>query len=70
MKGRDKLDPNTSATGLTLAPGNLVRHPACPEWGIGQLQSVDGHRVTVNFEHAGKQLILTDVVALAPADWD
>ena len=62
------MDRDTSATGLTLAPGNLVRHPACPEWGIGQVQSVDGYRVTVNFEHAGKQLILTNVVALALAD--
>ena len=25
-----------------------------PDWGIGQVQSVIGDRVTVNFEHAGK----------------
>ena len=31
-----------------------VRLPARPEWGIGQVQSVAGDRVTVNFEHAGK----------------
>lgn len=47
-----------------LAPGDLVRHPGCPDWGLGQVQSVDGDRVTINFENAGKQLILTSVVDL------
>ncbi len=40
-----------------LEPGVLVRHPTQPEWGLGQVQSVIGHRVTVNFEEAGKQTI-------------
>lgn len=35
----------------------LVRHPDHPEWGVGQVQSVDGRRVTVNFEETGKQMI-------------
>ena len=39
-----------------LSPGMLVRHPLRPDWGIGQVQSAIGHRVTVNFEHAGKVL--------------
>ena len=60
----DKSVPGESNIGAMLAPGNLVRHPACPEWGLGQVQSVDGDRVTVNFEHAGKQLIKTSVVGL------
>ncbi len=47
-----------------LAPGNRVRHPGCPAWGVGQVQSVDGNRVTINFENAGKQLIKTNVVQL------
>ena len=47
-----------------LAPGMRVRHPGKPDWGLGQVQSVDGARVTVNFEHAGKLLINTEVVAL------
>lgn len=38
-------------------PGMLVRHPAQPDWGIGQIQSVTGDRITVNFQHAGKVLI-------------
>lgn len=40
-----------------LVPGMLVHHPAEPDWGIGQVQSVIGDRITVNFEHAGKVLI-------------
>lgn len=42
---------------LGLVPGALVRHPGCPDWGIGQVQSAVGGRVTVNFEHRGKVLI-------------
>jgi len=45
-------------------PGQRVRHPARPDWGLGQVQSVVGDRVTVNFEHAGKLLINTASVAL------
>ncbi|MCR9257469.1 MAG: DUF3553 domain-containing protein [Alphaproteobacteria bacterium] len=49
-----------------LTPGTLVTHPDRPDWGIGQVQSSVGHRVTVNFENAGKCLINADVVDLAP----
>lgn len=47
-----------------LVPGMRVRHPAEPEWGVGQVQSVIGTRVTVNFEHAGKRLINSALVQL------
>lgn len=40
-----------------LEPGMLVRHPAKPEWGLGQVQSNIGNRITVNFEQAGKVVI-------------
>ncbi len=49
-----------------LVPGDFVTHPQRPEWGQGQVQSVIGDRVTVNFEHAGKLLINTAVVDLTP----
>lgn len=45
-----------------------MRHPQHPEWGVGQIQSAIGTRVTVNFENAGKQLINAAVVALVIAD--
>jgi hypothetical protein len=48
-----------------IEPGALVRHPDREDWGMGQVQTMVGHRVTVNFEHAGKQLIDTSVVRLA-----
>jgi len=47
-----------------LVPGAFVRHPTEPDWGTGQVQSVVGNRVTVNFENAGKQLIDYAVVQL------
>jgi hypothetical protein len=51
-----------------LAPGTFVRHPHRPDWGLGQVQSVIGKRVTVNFEGAGKVVIMSDHVALEPDD--
>jgi FKBP-type peptidyl-prolyl cis-trans isomerase 2 len=47
-----------------LEPGVLVRHPTQEDWGVGQVQSIAGRKVTVNFEHAGKQVIDSDVIAL------
>ncbi len=37
-----------------LVPGAFVRNPARPDWGIGQIQSAVGVRLTVNFEERGK----------------
>lgn len=56
------------ATGFE--PGMRVRHPDCPDWGPGIVQSVDGHRVTVAFEEAGKVLVNTAVVMLTACDDD
>ena len=56
--------------GAVIEPGQWVRHPSRPDWGLGQVQSALGHRVTVNFEHAGKVLVNTQVVALEPCDPD
>lgn len=58
--------------GIDHVPGQFVRHPQQPDWGLGQVQSAVGMRVTVNFEHAGKLLIDTATVTLEivepPAD--
>ena len=40
-----------------LEPGAWVRLVDAPDWGVGQVQSVIGARVTVNFEHAGKVVL-------------
>jgi Protein of unknown function (DUF3553) len=51
-----------------LSPGDFVRHPGRPDWGLGQIQSMIGARITVNFENAGKQLIDGTVIELRPAE--
>lgn len=50
--------------GSPIEPGQFVRHPHRPDWGLGQVQSVIGDRITVNFEEAGKVLVNAKVVAL------
>ncbi|MFP5480417.1 MAG: DUF3553 domain-containing protein [Alphaproteobacteria bacterium] len=52
--------------GSLLEPGMLVRHPDQPDWGLGQVQSVVGARVTVNFEDAGKVVIDSRRIVLVP----
>jgi hypothetical protein len=49
---------------LLLTPGALVRHPEQPDWGLGQVQSAIGHRITVNFEHQGKVVLDSRYVRL------
>ncbi len=49
-----------------LEPGMLVRHPTEEAWGIGQVQSNIGGRVTVNFREEGKVVIDSQRVALIP----
>lgn len=51
-------------------PGQWVRHPERPDWGRGQVQSIVGDRVTVNFEHAGKMLVNARIVPLEVLDED
>lgn len=59
-----------SAPDPFLEPGVLVRHPGQPDWGLGQVQSVAGPKITVNFEEAGKQVIDSKVVRLVFAGDD
>jgi len=40
-----------------LEPGMIVRHPQQSDWGLGQVQSRIGDRITVNFEHMGQVVI-------------
>jgi hypothetical protein len=58
----------TSPVQHEFVPGMWVVNPAHPEWGLGQVQSAVAHRVTVNFEHAGKLAIDIGVVALDVVD--
>ncbi|MEM7241394.1 MAG: DUF3553 domain-containing protein [Pseudomonadota bacterium] len=47
-----------------LVPGDLIRNPNAPEWGVGQVQSVVDRKITVNFQEHGKVVIDADEVAL------
>lgn len=49
-----------------LEPGMFVRHPTKPEWGLGQVQSAIDGKITVNFEHRGKVIIINSQVLLIP----
>jgi hypothetical protein len=49
-------------------PGEYVRNPRQPDWGLGQVQSAIGSRVTVMFENAGKVVVHTDSVVLERVD--
>ena len=55
---------------MQTAPGDRVRHPTRRDWGLGQVQTVDGARVTVNLDHAGKQLIDVAAVPLIDSEPD
>ena len=41
-----------------IIPGIYVIHPKEKDWGIGQVQSKIGNIITVNFENAGKKLLM------------
>ena len=49
-----------------FTPGMLVRHPERPEWGLGQVQSAIGQKISVTFEHSGKQVINASIIRLLP----
>ena len=53
---------------LYFSLGDFVSHPDRPEWGLGQVQSIVGDNVTVNFTHAGKQMINCAIVELVRAE--
>jgi hypothetical protein len=53
---------------VELVPGDWVALEGAPEWGVGQVQSVLGTRVTVTFEHAGKRLVDASIATLVKAD--
>ena len=42
---------------IDFEPGDYVRNPENKDWGLGQVQSIIGNKVTVNFENFGKRVI-------------
>ena len=49
---------------LDYEPGDYVKNPKNMDWGIGQIQSIINHKVTVNFENSGKKVINAKEVIL------
>jgi hypothetical protein len=49
---------------IDFDPGDYVINPANKEWGVGQVQSIIGNKVTVNFENYGKRVINVEIVTL------
>ncbi len=49
---------------IDFEPGDHVINPANKNWGIGQIQSIIGNKVTVNFENFGKRVINIKIVTL------
>jgi len=59
-------EPDESDLNAFIEPGMRVRNPDAEAWGIGQVQSRIGHRVTVNFENEGKVVVDSRRIALHP----
>ena len=49
---------------IDFEPGDYVKNPAHESWGIGQVQSIIGNKITVNFENFGKRVINAENVKL------
>lgn len=51
-----------------LQPGQFIRLAGQPDWGVGQVQSVTGDRVTANFPDAGKVVLRTGAAVIEVVD--
>ena len=49
---------------IDFEPGDYVKNPENNDWGIRQVQSIIGLKVTVNFENSGKKVININNVKL------
>ena len=49
---------------IDFDPGDYVLNPTKKDWGVGQVQSIIGNKVTVNFENYGKRTINIENVVL------
>jgi|TARA_B110000438_G_scaffold212660_1_gene204810 hypothetical protein len=49
---------------LDFEPGDKVYNVSNKEWGIGQVQSIIGEKVTVNFQNVGKKVINSNNIKL------
>ena len=55
---------------IDFEPGDYVKNPDNKGWGIGQVQSIIGNKVTVNFENCGKKVININNVKLEKINYE
>ena len=55
---------------IDFEPGEYVINPKNKNWGIGQVQSIIGNKVTVNFENYGKRVINVENVNLEKVNYE
>ena len=55
---------------IDFEPGDYVTNPAKKDWGIGQVQSIIGNKVTVNFENYGKRVINIENIRLEKINYE
>ena len=53
---------------LEFEPGDKVINPSNKEWGIGQVQSINNIKITVNFQNVGKKVINSENIELEKYD--
>ena len=53
---------------IDFEPGDYVKNPSNNDWGIGQVQSIIGNKVTVNFENYWKRVINVENITLVNID--
>ena len=49
---------------IDFEPGDYVINHKNKDWGVGQVQSIIGNKVTVNFENYGKRVINIENIRL------
>ena len=49
---------------IDFEPGDYVVNPKKKDWGVVQVQSIIGNKVTVNFENYGKRVVNVENVSL------
>ena len=55
---------------IDFEPGDYVKNPDNKGWGIGQVQSIIGSKVTVNFENYGKRVVNIEHVKLEKVGYE
>ncbi len=55
---------------IDFEPGDYVKNPDNNDWGIGQVQSIIGNKVTVNFENSGKRVININNIKLEKINYE